>query len=279
MRLSLIPMTVAACAMAASADVFETTTEIGIAAELVGTDLVDGIGANRTYRIWAVTPENWRLEVVAGNTETTMRFEVIGGTFYQSGFGGPTSTSINSAFFALAPELEWDSYLTIGALTSSNNNLGNIGIDFDAFEAGGSLLESNNGTVFITIDDSQGDVTTFLDACGRSHSGALIAQFTLVGEGASLEGSALLQGRNALGVTVQAHITAFAIDADGLSDALPEAACAADITGDEQVDVVDLLHLLGNWNDDTCEDITGDLLVGAADVLLLINSWGACPSG
>jgi hypothetical protein len=269
--------------MAASAG-FETTTEIGIAAELVGTDLVDGIGANRTYRIWAVTPENWRIDAVVGNSEVGLRFEVIGGAFYQNGFGGPTSTSINPAFFSLDPDVEWDSFLTIGALDAAgtpfgNNALLDIGINWAAFEASGSLLEADNGTVFITSDDAQGDAMTFVDACGRSEQGVLIAQFTLVGEGASLEGSALLQGRNDLGITLQAHIMDFTIDADGVSNAVPEVTCAADITGDGQVDVVDLLHLLGHWLDASCEDITRDLLVDGADVLLLLDSWGACPSG
>jgi len=276
-----IPMIIAACAaaMPVSAGTFEVTSEIGLAAEVVGDDLVPSEDTNRTFRLWAVTPENWRIEAVVGNTEVGMRFEVTGGAFYQNEFGGPTSQQINEGFFSLVPELEWDSYLTIGALSSNSNDLNDIGIDWSSFDESGTLLEADNGTVFVTFEHSQGDATTFTDGCGRSGHGVVIAQFTLVGEGASLEGSLLLQGRNDLNVTVQAHIPSFTIDADGISDALPDGACAADITGDDQVDVHDLLHLLGNWYEGACEDITRDLLVDSDDVLHLINSWGACSAG
>ncbi|MDP6891330.1 MAG: hypothetical protein QF471_08360 [Phycisphaerales bacterium] len=260
---------------------FYITSDVGIAAELVGTDLVSGIGANRTYRIWAVMPEDWRVDAVAGNSTTSMRFEVVGGTFYQNEWGGPTSTSINAGFFSLAPELEWDSYLTIGSLDSDgtpfdNNELLDLGIDWTAFEASGNLLETSNGSVFVLPTDMQGELVAFTDACGTAGNGVLIAQLTLVGEEASLEGSVLLQGHDDQGQVFQSQIDSFSIDADGVSDALPQIACAADITGDDRVDVMDLLHLLGHWYDGSCEDITRDLVVDGADVLLLVDSWGSC---
>ncbi len=274
MRLLFISMTLAACGVTTSAVGFDTTTEIGIAAEVVGTDLVPDIGANRTFRIWAVTPEGWRIDAVAGNSEVSMRFKVIGGTFYQNSYGGATSQQINTALFALAPELEWDSYLTIGSLTMADNELNDIGIDWAAFEDSGNLLEADNGTLFVTIEHPQGDATTFADACGRSHPGVLIAQLTLLGDAPSLEGSVFLQGRNDLGVVLEAHITSFAIDANGVSDALP---CAADITDDGQVNVTDLLHLLEHWYEGACEDLTHDAIIDVEDVLLILDSWGACP--
>ncbi len=205
-----------------------------------------------------------------------MRFEVIGGTFYQNAFGGPTSSSINSALFSLVPELEWDSFLTIGRLDASDNELSNIGFDWSDFEAGGSLLETTNGSVFLLPTEPQGDAVTFSDACGRSGHGVLIAQLTIIGEGASLEGSVLLQGGDDVGATFQSHVTAFEIDSDGVSNALPAVSCAADITGDNQVDVTDLLYLLEHWYDGSCEDITQDLRVDGNDVLLVVDSWGAC---
>ncbi|MDP7518831.1 MAG: hypothetical protein QF438_01625, partial [Phycisphaerales bacterium] len=265
----------AACGVTTSAVGFDTTTEIGIAAEVVGTDLVPDIGANRTFRIWAVTPEGWRIDAVAGNSEVSMRFEVVGGTFYQNEWGGPTSISINAGFFSLAPDLEWDSFFTIGLLTNTDNSLLDLGIDWTDFEAG-NLLETSNGSVFVLPTDVQGELVAFTDACGTTGNGVLIAQLTLVGEEASLEGSVLLQGHDDQGQVFQAQIDNFSIDADGVSDALPQITCAADITGDDQVDVMDLLHLLEHWYDGSCEDITQDLVVNGADVLLLVESWGSC---
>jgi hypothetical protein len=265
-----------ATAMPAAASWFYTTDDVGLAAELVGSDLVPDIGANRTYRIWAVLPENWRIDALAGNGTTAMRFEVVGGTFYQNVYGGPTSTSINEGFFALAPELEWDSFLTIGLLSETDNSLLDLGIDWAVFEASGNVLETSNGSVFVLPTDVQGDPTAFTDACGTTGNGVLIAQFTLVGEGATLEGSVLVQGHDDQGQTFQTHISSFAIDAEGVSDALPAVACAADITGDGEVDVTDLLELVGHWLDGSCEDITRDLIVDSDDILMLVDSWGSC---
>jgi len=260
----------------APASWFFTTSEVGLAAELVGTDLVPDIGSNRTYRIWAVTPDNWRIDAIAGNGSVGMRFEVLGGTFYQNSFGGPTSAAINSGFFTLAPSLEWDSFLTIGLLTATDNELLDLGIDWAAFEASGSVLETTNGTVFILPTDSQGDSVPFSDSCGRTGQGVLIAQLTVVGEGATLEGSVLLQGGDEFGETYQALITNFSVDSDGVSNALPEVVCAADISGDNEVNIFDLLHVLEHWYDGSCEDITRDLVVGIDDILLVIDSWGSC---
>lgn len=280
MRHALMPTTAVLCVCALAAPVtaswFSTTTEVGIAAELVGTNLVPDIGFNQTYRIWAVTPDNWRIDAIAGNGSVGMRFEVLGGTFYQNSFGGPTSTSINSGFFALAPSLEWDSFLTIGRLTSTDNELLDLGFDWSAFEASGSVLETTNASVFILPTDAQGDPVPFTDACGRTGNGVLLAQLTIVGEGATLEGSMLLQGGDDLGQTYQAWITSFSIDSAGVSNALPEVACAADISGDNEVNIFDLLHVLEHWNDGSCEDITRDLVVDIDDIMLVVTSWGTC---
>ena len=110
-------------------------------------------------------------------------------------YGGPTSKSINSAFFAIVPSLEWDSYVTIGALYSDgtpfdNNALQDIGIDWDGFEAGGDV-SSSNGTWFVTPADAQGE-----EQNGR----VLIAQFTIY-SGGCMEFSAGFQGKDASGVT------------------------------------------------------------------------------
>ena len=280
MRSALISTVAALCpfvmAAPAPASWFFTTSEVGLAAELVGTDLVPDIGSNRTYRIWAVTPETWRIDAIAGNESVGMRFEAIGGTFYQNSFGGPTSTSINSGFFTLAPSLEWDSFLTIGRLTATDNELLDLGVEWAAFEASGSVLETTNGSVFIFPAHSQGDSVPFSDSCGRTGQGVLIAQLTVVGEGATLEGSVLLQGGDEFGETYQAFIMDFSIDQDGVSNALPEVVCAADISGDNEVNIFDLLHVLEHWYDGSCEDITRDLVVGIEDILLVVDSWGSC---
>ena len=153
-----------------------------------------------------------------------MSIEVVGGSFYQDAFGGPTSTSINPLLFPLAPSLEWDTFLTIGALTSVDNNLNQIGMVWDDFEAG-NLLATNNGSVFVVPTEPQGELQAFTGSCGQARSGVLIGQFTLLGEGASLMCSVLLQGKDESDVVWQQPM---AIDAS--TD------CNGDILDDCQID-------------------------------------------
>ena len=54
-------------------------------------------------------------------------------------------------------------------------------------------------------------------------------------------------------------------------------ACEGDINGDGEVNVEDLLVLIGAWGgDDPAADIDGNGTVGVGDLLLLIAAWGAC---
>jgi hypothetical protein len=262
---------------------FYSTGEVGIAAELVGVNLLptENVGANRTFRVWAVMPAGWRLEAIAGNSSQVMSF-TTDGAFYQDPFGGGTSLSVNAAFMAMAPDLEWDSWLTIGARDSSgtgapgtSNDMGYIGLELSEFELGNSIVSDNGGCWVLPIHE-QGDAIGFTDGCGRSGNGVLIGQFTLLGEGATLSGSVLLQGGDNVGETWQRAIPAFTIDPDGVSNAIPQVACAADIDGDGRVDVQDLLALLAAWSTGACADISGDARVDQDDFLYMVGSWGPC---
>ena len=69
---------------------------------------------------------------------------------------------INPAFFPMAPDLEWDSRVTIGALDVlgtpfPSNELNEIGIDWTNFEAGGNL-SIGNGTWFVLLADDRGSL-------------------------------------------------------------------------------------------------------------------------
>jgi hypothetical protein len=55
-----------------------------------------------------------------------------------------------------------------------------------------------------------------------------------------------------------------------------EPICDADLTGDDMVNVADLLVLLGSWGDAGEADLDGDGMVGVADLLLLLGAWGEC---
>jgi hypothetical protein len=273
----------AVLATTAEASWFYSTDEVGIAAELVGVNLVptESVGANRTFRVWAVMPDGWRLDAIAGNSTQTLSF-TTDGSFYQDTFGGGTSVSINAAFISMAPDLEWDSWITIGSRDSGgtgapgiSNSLGYIGLELSEFELGNNLV-SDNGGCWVLPTHEQGDAIGFTDGCGRSGNGVLIGQFTLLGEGATLTGSVLLQGTNASAETWQQAVTSFTIDPDGVSDAIPQVACAADIDSDGNVNINDLLDLLTRWSAGACADISGDARVDQDDFLYMVAAWGPC---
>ena len=162
------------------------------------------MGNGETYRMYVDVDAGARIDAVFGNSVGSLDIGTAAGmSFYQNAYGGPTSTSCNSDFFLLAPELEWDSYVTIGALYANgspfaNNALLDIGIDFSNFNAGGDLAGIDNGSWFVTPADAQG---------GEVGGRVLIGQFTVIGgSGNALDdllGQVSLQGKDANGDTWQ----------------------------------------------------------------------------
>ncbi|MDP7028663.1 MAG: hypothetical protein QF733_00395 [Phycisphaerales bacterium] len=185
----------AACTLIGTAGA--SADAIGISVELVDSS------QGSTYRVYAEVEDGDRIDAVFGNSTNDLMVGAGGGlSFYQNGLGGATSLSINSAFFPLAPSVEWDSYVTIGSLYADgypfgSNELKTIGIDFTSFEAGGSI-ESNNGSWFVTPVDPQG---------GEIGGRVLLGQFTVLngtGDAAhDLAGVINVQGKDADGNTFQ----------------------------------------------------------------------------
>ena len=124
-------------------------------------DVVNQGDLGTSYRLYVDLDAGARLDAVYGNSQYSLFFTARDGrSFYQNANGGPTSKEINSAFFTFVPSLEWDSYVSIGALYQngdpySDNNLNNIGIDWSSFENGGELF-TDNGSWFVTPNDQQG---------------------------------------------------------------------------------------------------------------------------
>ena len=191
-------ITLGALSVIALAGVAQATPFQGFHFENMGD-----MGNGETYRMYVEVDAGARVDAIFGNSAGALSIGTAAGmSFYQNALGGPTSTSINSAFFPLAPSMEWDSYVTIGALHSDGNPFGNnalldIGIDWASFNAGGSL-ETDNGSWFVTPADAQG---------GEVGGRVLIGQFTVVGgtgDGyADLVGQLSIQGKDAAGETFQ----------------------------------------------------------------------------
>ncbi|MDP6602019.1 MAG: hypothetical protein QGH76_06955 [Phycisphaerales bacterium] len=177
----------------------------GLSFDSVGENSIDGA---TTYRVYAELDSGNRLDAVYGGNEFDIRLEYLdGASAYQNALGGPTSQSVNSAFFPLAPDLEWDSYFTIGSLYTDgtpfgNNALQDIGINWSTWDPGLGDLFADNGTFFITPDEPQGE-----EQNGR----VLIAQFTTFTGGGvwDIYFSAGFQGKDADGTTWQSGYDIF----------------------------------------------------------------------
>ena len=64
---------------------------------------------------------------------------------------------------------------------------------------------------------------------------------------------------------------------DNHSKPMAEPECEADVTGDQQVDVADLLLVINNWgSNDAASDINSDGIVDVTDLLVVMGDWGAC---
>ena len=173
----------------------------GSAYQSMSMDLVNSGDQGDTYRLYAHIDEGARIDAVYGNSVQGLNIVAADGlSFYQNAGGGNTSLNINSVLFDFVPGLEWDSYVSIGALYQDGtpfdaNALNTIGIDFSSFAAGGAL-STDNGSWFVTPDDAQG---------GEYLGSVFIGQFTIAGGSgvgaADILGSVNLQGKDADGNT------------------------------------------------------------------------------
>ncbi len=149
----------------------------------ISVDAIDsGMGLGTTYRVYADVDAGDQVNAVYGDGNVALQINAVDGTFYQNFFGGNTPPS--AALFGVFPSLEFDSFVSIGLLTDTNDHMLEIGIDWSAFEAGGSIF-TDNGSWFATPDNGQ-----VHEIDGR----VLIGQFTVVGDG--LEGTINIQGKD-----------------------------------------------------------------------------------
>ena len=170
------------------------------ALQSVSMDLVAVGDQGYTYRMFANLDAGARVDAVYGNSVGTLSIAAANGaTMYQNANGGPTSKEINSNFFPFVPSMEWDSYVSIGALYQNGapfgeNNLNNIGINWSSFEGGGDLV-TDNGSWFVTPEDAQGN---------ELNGQVFLGQFTVqggLGTSDDLVGQINLQGKDANGDT------------------------------------------------------------------------------
>ncbi|MDP7005317.1 MAG: hypothetical protein QF718_03805 [Phycisphaerales bacterium] len=181
----------------------------GIDYRIAETNAVAG-DFNWTVEFYLVLNSDERLDAVAGDGVNDKRL-ATNGTFYQNPFGGPTSMEINPLLYGNFPSLQYDSFVTVGAMDSTgypytNNALMNIGIDWSNFEDNGGDVYTDNGLWFVTPDDDQGQPMLFTNQNCEDKYGVLIARVTVFDpfQDANVYIGALFQGKDNTGTTWQA---------------------------------------------------------------------------
>lgn len=152
-------------------------------AQLV-VEKVDNGGAvpGNTYKIYVqILDAGNSLHAVFGDDQNSMGIQ-CDASFYQNPYGGQTSVDVNAQMSGLAPEVAFDSWVTIGAENSDNNNLWDVGIDFDTFNGGGELAIEDGAWFLVPTD-----------AFCHPTSGSLILIAQLTTEGVA-SGSVNVQG-------------------------------------------------------------------------------------
>jgi len=149
----------------------------------VSIDSLDtGFGGLTTYRVYVDVDSGNQVDAIFGDTDNPLAIR-SSTTFYQNQFGLYSPPA--EALFGFFPSLEFDSFVSIGLLTDTDDAMLDIGIDWTDFESNGGDIYTNNGTWFATPDDAQ-----VMEVEGR----VLIGQFTTDG---NITGEINILGKNA----------------------------------------------------------------------------------
>ena len=150
-----------------------------------------------TYRVYAVLPSaEHSLHAVFADGEHVLNVATTT-DFYQHQYGSFSSLDVNDQIVALEGSLAYDSWVTIGATNSSNNNLWTVGVDYNNF-LGGSELTVTDGAWFVVPTDVQ--------AATEAGNRVLLMQLTTDG---TATGILNLQGWDADGAAWRAYDLTF----------------------------------------------------------------------
>ena len=148
-----------------------------------------GLVPGNTYRVYAVLPTaQHSLHAVFAAEEHVLNVATTG-SFFQHQFGSSSSLDVNEAIVNIEPSLAFDSWVTVGAQNSENNNLWTIGVDYADFLSGNELTVTD-GAWFVVPTDVQ--------AAASVGNKVLLMQLTTDG---TASGIINLQGRDSEGNT------------------------------------------------------------------------------
>lgn len=245
-------------------------------ATVLGTNLAEQAAGSWSVDVHAAIPLDWHVIGVDAIDPGRLLMASTEG-FFQSIYGGPTSQDINPALYSLVPPLEWDSRVTIGALDQSGdpfdaNMMADIGMDWTAFEQGGSL-SCSMGSWFCHHSENQTEPIEFIADDCTIRQGVRIARLTCLDRESTLHVGTRLELRDDDQDThyESAAITAIwneqvdcnqnripdhcdialghseDADANGIPDEC-DGACEWDLNNDGFTNVDDLLILIGEFD-------------------------------
>ncbi|MDA0913292.1 MAG: hypothetical protein O2818_01815 [Bacteroidetes bacterium] len=149
----------------------------GLTWELVAENTIEG---DNTYRVYAQFEPGAAVDMTALYGDATAPWwTTTTGSFYQHPLGADFGGNINPGFFAFFPELEFDSWLTIGAGPGDYNALAqeNMYLYLPDFNAGGDMIIDSPEGAQIFLNPGASDTQGVPDAEGR----LLVGQFTTSG--------------------------------------------------------------------------------------------------
>lgn len=137
-------------------------------AQLVGYSVVEvadhdttgiaSLAGMKTYRVYAdLTNPTDKVSAVYGDETAPLSLTSANG-FFNSDFGDDLGQGVNALFFAVFPEAEYDSWLTIGYAPGDPilGNVGTVGMvaPLESFNSGGDLIldDQFGGSWFVTTD-------------------------------------------------------------------------------------------------------------------------------
>lgn len=156
-----------------------------------------GLVPGNTYRVYAVLPSaQHSLHAIFAAEEHVLNVATTG-SFFQHQYGSSSSLDVNEAIVNIEPSLAFDSWVTVGAKNSENNNLWTIGVDYADFLAGNEL-NVTDGAWFVVPTDVQ--------AAAAVGNKVLLMQLTTEG---TASGIINLQGKDANGDIWRAYDLTF----------------------------------------------------------------------
>jgi hypothetical protein len=212
-----------------------------------------GTVAGQTYRVFCKLPDAAStLQIVYGDAQHPLSI-VTEGQLYQNEFGGSTSASINQNVIEAYPTLKYDSWLTVGFDNSTDNELWDLGVDFQSFDQSGQLHVDNGGW-FLVPSSSK---------CAPNADGlVLLAQLTTTGK---VTGTLNVQGLDSNGAVWNGLDLAFN------TDNAMEFACGDKHAINYQPEA--------NYHDDQlCTYKSGQSPVGNSAAEINKNDWSVFPN-